>query len=129
MDNFSIVSPSEFVSMPWKNGLGKTIEILKQDLPGEDRFAWRLSMADVTTDGIFSNFAGYDRTLLLLEGNGITLKHGNDQVDVLEAPLQAARFDGGTETEAVLHSGAIRDFNIMTLRKPLLCRRECQLSQ
>ncbi len=63
MNQISILSPSDFVSMPWKTGLGHTVEILREDLPGDTGFAWRLSMADVTTDGAFSHFGGYDRTL------------------------------------------------------------------
>ncbi len=45
--------------MPWRNGKGNTIELLKEDLPNRDGFAWRLSMADVTSDGEFSNFSDY----------------------------------------------------------------------
>jgi environmental stress-induced protein Ves len=73
-------------------------------------------MADVVTDGAFSNFAGYDCTLLLLEGAGITLEHGGGQVDVLSAPLQAARLRGDEQTTATLHDGSVRDFNVMVRR-------------
>lgn len=102
--------------MPWRNGLGSTVELLKQDLPDGDGFAWRLSMADVTSDGEFSNFSGYDRSLLLLEGNGLTLlSDGREQA--LSEPLQVARFRGEGPTYARLHDGPIRDFNIMTRRR------------
>ncbi len=116
MKPLDIIGSEHFQSMPWKNGLGHTIEILKEDMPDNDGFAWRLSMADVTTDGDFSNFAGYDRTLLLLEGNGITLDHANGQRDVLNKHLQAARFRGDARTAATLHDGPIRDFNVMARR-------------
>jgi environmental stress-induced protein Ves len=116
MGNFSILTPNDFVSMPWKNGLGHTVEIIRKDSPGDADFVWRLSMADVTTDGEFSNFKGYDRTLLLLEGNGITLTHASGQPDVLETPLQVAHFKGDESTIAKLHNGPIKDFNVMTRR-------------
>ena len=102
--------------MPWRNGLGTTIELLKQDLPDASGFGWRLSMADVTTDGDFSDFSGYDRTLLLLEGNGITLNDGDDK-HRLDKLLDVARFRGEDKIFAQLHDGPIRDFNIMVYRQ------------
>ena len=107
--------------MPWRNGLGTTVELRRQDLDDGSGFAWRLSMADVAEDGEFSNFSGYDRTLLLLEGHGLTLDC-EGSVERLQHPLQAARFRGEAATFATLHDGPIKDFNIMTLRR--LCSAE-----
>lgn len=103
--------------MPWKNGMGSTVELLKQNLLGRDEFAWRLSIADVTIDGEFSNFSGYERILLLLEGNGVTLEFNNKQqsADLIDR-LHCAQFRGEDRTIASLHDGPIKDFNIMTLR-------------
>ena len=111
--------------MPWRNGLGSTVELLKGDLDDGSGFAWRLSMADVASDGEFSNFSGYDRTLLLLEGNGLTLDCA-DAVHRLEQPLQAARFRGEDATFATLHDGPVKDFNIMTLRRHCSARVDSQ---
>jgi len=117
MSHYQIYPPDSFRSMPWRNGLGQTIEMLAEYLPHSTEFAWRLSMADVVSDGRFSNFSGYDRTLLLLQGEGITLNHGDGQCDRLLEPLQAARFNGEVETEASLHGGPIKDFNVMAWRE------------
>jgi uncharacterized protein len=111
--------------MPWRNGLGTTVELAKEDLPDGSGFAWRLSMADVSSDGEFSNFGGYDRCLLLLEGDGLTLDCA-DQVHRLERPLQSARFRGEDATFATLHGGPVRDFNIMTLRRHCSARVDSQ---
>ena len=111
--------------MPWRNGLGTTVELAREDLADGSGFAWRLSMADVTDDGEFSNFSGYDRCLLLLEGNGLTLDCA-DSVHRLERPLQAARFRGEDATFATLHAGPVRDFNIMTLRRHCSARVDSQ---
>ena len=116
MTDLKIISPENFKTMPWRNGKGNTIELLKETLPDDDGFAWRLSMADVTTDGEFSNFSGYDRTLLLLEGNGITLDCNQSHQHRLTQRLQAAEFSGDDNTIASLHDGPIKDFNIMTHR-------------
>ena len=116
MTGATIIEPVNFHAMPWRNGLGTTIELLKQDLPDSNGFSWRLSMADVTTDGEFSNFSGYNRTLLLLEGNGLTLDCDN-VIHRLEKPLQSARFSGDDQTVATLHDGPVKDFNIMVQRQ------------
>ena len=121
MSQLSIIEPASFRAMPWRNGLGTTIELLKQDLPDGDGFAWRLSMADVTTDGEFSNFSGYDRTLVLLEGNGLTLAC-NGTEHRLEKPLQALQFRGDDLTYATLHDGPVKDFNILTRRQQCRAR-------
>ena len=112
----TLLGPADYRAMPWRNGLGTTVELAKQELTDGSGFAWRLSMADVTSDGEFSNFSGYDRCLLLLEGAGLTLDCA-DSVHRLEQPLQAARFRGEDATFATLHDGPVRDFNIMTLRR------------
>ena len=116
MTGVTIIEPASFHAMPWRNGLGTTIELLKQDLPDGDGFAWRLSMADVTTNGEFSNFGGYDRTLLLLDGKGLTLDC-DGTIHRLEKPLQSARFSGDDQTVATLHDGPVKDFNIMVQRQ------------
>ena len=111
---FNIISPSQFKTVRWKNGKGSTKELLFESTEDDDVFAWRLSMAPVTEDGQFSDFSGYDRTLILVEGNGITLTHDNGQVDELVQRFDAAKFDGGWATEATLQQSEITDFNVMT---------------
>lgn len=111
---FNIISPSRFKTVPWKNGRGSTKELLFENIKGEDSFAWRLSMAPVTSDGIFSDFSGYDRTLILVEGNGITLSYDNGQLNSLNKRFDLAQFDGGWTTEATLQRGEITDFNVIT---------------
>ena len=111
--------------MPWRNGLGSTIELLKHDLGGS--FQWRLSMADVTQDGAFSDFSGYDRCLVLIDGAGITLTDNKGQKWSLTSQLDAAHFKGEDLINARLHDGPIRDFNLMTSR--LDCRAKVFTSQ
>jgi environmental stress-induced protein Ves len=128
MTEVTIIEPASFRAMPWRNGLGTTIELLKQDLPDGEGFAWRLSMADVTTNGEFSNFNGYERTLLLLEGNGLTLDCDGTN-HRLEKPLQSARFSGDDQTFATLHDGPVKDFNIMVQRERCSARVSSALHQ
>ena len=109
---FNIIPPTRFKILPWKNGKGSTKELLLEE--SKDAFAWRLSMAPVTSDGSFSDFSGYHRKLILIEGNGIRLTHGNGQVDRLKQRFDMACFDGDWNTEAKLYEGEITDFNVMT---------------
>lgn len=110
----SILSPETFKTIPWKNGLGHTTELAISDGGTLDNFDWRLSIASVVNDGDFSNFAGYQRNLVLIEGEGLILDHRNGDVDNLTKLLDIAHFDGGCKTNGKLVNGGIKDFNIMT---------------
>jgi environmental stress-induced protein Ves len=108
------LSPDTFKTIPWKNGLGHTTELAISNGGSLDNFDWRLSIASVVNDGDFSNFSGYQRNLVLIEGNGLTLDHRNGDVDKLTQLLDIARFDGGSKTHGALLDGGIKDFNVMT---------------
>ncbi|MBB3066137.1 HutD/Ves family protein [Limibacillus halophilus] len=103
--------------MPWKNGGGITREIAAFP-EGADLadFEWRISMADVASDGPFSRFEGVDRTLCVLEGSiELTLQGGKAVVlDPNSAPLG---FPADEDVVARLPGGPVRDFNVMTRRK------------
>ncbi|TLU67348.1 HutD family protein [Thalassotalea litorea] len=111
---YTITTPEQFILSPWKNGKGTTIELAINDGASFSNFAWRLSMADVVEDGEFSDFGGYLRNLVLIDGQGITLTHDAQTSDTLDQVLQFATFDGSSKTVAKLSQGAIRDFNIIT---------------
>jgi environmental stress-induced protein Ves len=114
----SIISPAHYKTIPWKNGLGETTELAISEGGDVNNFDWRLSIASVSVDGDFSDFSGYARNLVLISGNGITLKHtnlqGTTQTDALVDLLDLSEFDGGCKTLGQLISGPIKDFNIMT---------------
>ncbi|HOO62837.1 MAG TPA: HutD family protein [Synergistaceae bacterium] len=116
MSSHTLHGPETFRISPWKNGGGKTTELYASYAPGEKQFLWRISMAGVIQDGAFSDFSGYDRVLLLLEGKGMTLFHEDHGTARMEKPLDLARFSGNWKTRAVLLDGPLRDFNVMTRR-------------
>lgn len=116
---YLIKKSKDFITTPWKNGLGETTELAINEGGSLTQFTWRLSMATVTRDGVFSNFDGYKRQLVLINGNGIELTHQNSassftKVDRLVNTLDMAEFDGGNETYGQLLNGDITDFNIIT---------------
>ncbi|MBL4660051.1 MAG: HutD family protein [Alcanivoracaceae bacterium] len=109
-----IISPHQFKTIPWKNGKGQTTELAISENDSIDDFNWRLSIASVVEDGAFSDFSGYERHLILLEGKGIELNHDKQQIDLLEKRLAVSSFNGASKTIGKLINGAIKDFNLMT---------------
>lgn len=116
VSNFQVHQPASYQEVPWRNGLGKTLVLLSEPIPGSEAFAWRLSIAGVASNGPFSRFDDCDRILILLDGKGMTLTHGNGQIDELRARFSQAQFPGDVETIATLHAGPVRDFNVMCHR-------------
>jgi environmental stress-induced protein Ves len=111
-----ILRAANYKVMPWKNGLGSTTEIaisLASDGLGD--FDWRVSMAQVTSDGPFSSFPGIDRTLMILDGDGIILTVANRASARLDH-TSIHTFPGDQPTSAVLTNGPIVDLNVMSRR-------------
>ncbi len=114
-----IISPGQFKSSLWKNGKGTTTELAISANSTITNFQWRLSIANVVEDGLFSDFRGYCRNLILISGQGLRLEHQNSQqasdtsVDQLDSLLKFATFDGANITQGTLIAGAITDFNLM----------------
>lgn len=115
----------EFRTQPWKNGGGKTTELEIEETPsraqGGGRFLWRLSIADVERSGPFSDFAGYRRTLMLLEGDGMALSFDGTAPQRIAERHRPFVFDGAWRTECRLLGGPVRDLNLMVDRA---CARE-----
>ena len=125
----TILSPETFKTIPWKNGLGHTTELAINSGGNLDNFNWRLSIASVVNDGDFSNFSGYQRNLVLIEGEGLILDHRNGDIDELTNLLDIAHFDGGSKTHGSLVNGGIKDFNIMTNENSFTAEVNCYVKQ
>jgi environmental stress-induced protein Ves len=112
-----ILRAADYRVMPWKNGGGTTTEIaVSPDGAGLDDFDWRVSMARIEQDGPFSSFPGIDRTLSILEGEGIIL-HVADRVPIgLTSASEPLPFPADVATGARLIAGPITDLNVMTRR-------------
>lgn len=112
------LTSGDYAIMPWKNGGGTTTEIAihPRDTGVRGVFLWRLSIADVASDGPFSRFSGYDRHIMLIEGSGMTLDAGGDGRIVLDRKFQPQRFSGDWTVKGSLRDGPVRDFNLMVWR-------------
>ncbi len=112
-----ILRSVEYKRMPWKNGSGETTEIaVWPEGSGLDDFGWRVSMARVERDGPFSAFPGVDRTLSILEGEGLRLSVAGRAAVDLDAAAAPYSFPGGQPTDSSLLGGPITDLNVMTRR-------------
>lgn len=98
--------------MPWANGYGQTIEMLREDGPAGLHL--RLSIATVATDGPFSLFPGIDRVLTVISGAGFHL--AGDGIALQAAPLMPVAFPGDVAIRATGVTTASDDFNVMTAR-------------
>jgi environmental stress-induced protein Ves len=105
------------VSKPWKNGGGVTMEIaVSPDGAGLDDFEWRLSAAEVASDGPFSTFPGIDRIIGILAGDGLILTVEGIGTIRLDARSEPFAFPGDTPTVGHLVGGPVTDLNLMVRR-------------
>jgi hypothetical protein len=114
--SWRVLRPADYKRMPWKNGGGTTTELAVYPSETNDAFDWRISIADIETNGPFSSFEGYDRFIALLEGIGMELRFDDAEPVRLERRLQFVKFAGERRTESVLVSGKVRDFNVIFRR-------------
>ncbi|WP_420962995.1 HutD family protein [Brucella sp. IR073] len=113
----TLLRAADYRRMPWKNGGGETVEIaVFPPDAGLSDFDWRISMAKVAGDGPFSIFPEIDRTLCVLEGNGIALALDGQAPVRLDIGSEPLLFPADVAAEARLIDGPITDLNVMTRR-------------
>jgi environmental stress-induced protein Ves len=99
-----IVRRASFTATPWKNGGGITHEAIRVP-PTGDVFLWRVSVAQIDSSGPFSDFSGYDRKMVLLQGRGIALEFGSGDKCALRNMGDWVEFDGAMSTRCELLDG------------------------
>ncbi|MGB0853609.1 MAG: HutD family protein [Pikeienuella sp.] len=105
----NIIRFADLTEVPWKNGGGITRNIA-EDRRGDD-LHWRLSMADVDSDGPFSDFAGLTRVLTVIKGDGMILT--GPEGDIVADYALPVVFDGATPITSTLKNDPLRDLNLM----------------
>jgi environmental stress-induced protein Ves len=103
---------------PWKNGGGSTCELACwPPQAGLDDFGWRVSIATIDAAGPFSLFEGVDRTIMLLQGDGVQLRSGDGRIDHrLDSRHRPFAFSGDAAVDCTLLGGSSKDLNVMTRR-------------
>ena len=109
-----VITPAHWQTQRWQNGGGITHQLCRQD--DEQGLLWRVSIAEVASDGPFSRFDNIDRIIMLLTGGGFSLHGVGDNPQLLDTPLTPFTFAGETPIHCTLLNGAVRDFNLMTRR-------------
>jgi uncharacterized protein len=107
------LTPADYVSMPWANGRGQTVELVRQNYI-DGRLFYRLSMATVSEDGPFSLFPGINRSLTVIDGPGFDLV--GEQRRLRADPLVPVAFPGDWRVSAAKVRGTSQDFNVMACR-------------
>lgn len=112
MTELTLLRAADYPCMPWKNGGGSTEEITRDAGEGLDGFGWRLSIADIEESGGFSSFAGYQRIITVLQGDGMVLQVDGQPSRAL-LPFDPYVFSGESQVSCRLLDGPIRDFNLI----------------
>lgn len=113
----NIIPPQQWQTQRWQNGGGVTHQLCRHD--DEHGMLWRVSVAEVASDGPFSRFENINRVIMLLGGAGFSLHGVGAKPQVLDKPLEPFAFAGETPIHCSLINGAVRDFNLMTRRDVL----------
>lgn len=112
--NWHTLALADVAPTAWKNGGGVTRELLAW--PTSADWVFRLSVAEVRTDGPFSRFDGVQRWFAVLSGAGVRLrlgKGGAGEVHALTSSSAPFCFDGALPVDCALIDGATQDFNLM----------------
>ena len=117
--------------MRWRNGKGLTREIARAPAAGE-KFAWRLSLAEIERDCDFSAYPGYRRALVLVTGNALRLHFRGRRTCSLGPARRYVRFEGSWSTRCAVPQGRCTDLSLIVantgtgpaciLRAPVLLR-------
>jgi len=108
------IPASQYREQPWKNGGGLTREIAVALSGDPPRVLWRLSLATIERDGPFSEFRGYDRAIVAIDGDPVTLDVAGERIVLMHG--HPHEFAGEAAVACRLTGGPARDLNVMTLR-------------
>ncbi len=106
-----VVAATDFVTSRWDGGSTTQLMIAPKgsSLAARD-FDFRISCARVEQSGPFSDFSGYDRLLLILNGQLSLIHNGN--TFTLSDESEAWHFAGAERVDATLLSHHVDDFNL-----------------
>lgn len=100
----------------WKNGQGRSWSIGHSRGSNGHDHDWSVSIALVEGECEFSSYPGIDRTLGIIEGDGMRIRLGDREV-LLTQDSQPFSFDGEANVFGdILHGRHVMDFNVLTLR-------------
>lgn len=116
------LGPADYRRTPWKNGGGVTVDIADAFEPGAEPdgwsgMIWRFGRTRIEHPGPFSDLAGYDRILSVIDGRGLLLSSPDAETLDVREPFCPVRFPGERRIESVLEAGGVGVLNLMTARR------------
>lgn len=115
------LDPSMYGRTPWKNGGGVVLDIAGETRQGAasptgwDATRWRFGRTTIPVGAPFSDLAGFDRLLMVVEGRGLVLRTPTEEIDVRE-PFVPVRFAGETKIVSGLEAGPVAVVNLIADR-------------
>jgi environmental stress-induced protein Ves len=117
-----LLRAADRTAIPWKNGGGVTRDVLISPAGAMlDAFDWRISIAEIASDGAFSRFPGIDRKLAVLDGKVALTVDGHAQI-TLDSHSPVLDFPGEAAVEGHPIGGPSTDLNVMTWRGRFVAR-------
>ena len=108
----TLLKPSQYRRMPWKNGGGTATDVATDSTGGE---VWRFGRTAIPVPGPFSDYTGYDRVQVVIGGRGLVLDGPNGEID-LRTPFKVVRYKGELPLVSRLESGPVEVVNLIGLR-------------
>ncbi|MEX0297927.1 MAG: HutD family protein [Kordiimonas sp.] len=106
----------DYKPVPWKNGLGTTLELASAQCPrseNSEAFMWRISIADMVQSNEFSLFPNTRRILTVMNGEGLVLKGAETGNSFTCLPFSPVSFSGSEVLYGELVNGPVQNFNVM----------------
>jgi uncharacterized protein len=115
-----LLSPADYVRVPWKNGGGVSTTIAGERLPGAasgdwSGAIWQLGRTAIVAPGPFSDLSGFERLQTVVRGEGLFLDTSSGAIDV-SRPLTVVRYDGGVPIVSRLTRGPVEVVNLIARR-------------
>jgi hypothetical protein len=110
-----ILVPAASRRVPWRNGLGSTLEIATDAAAPGGEWTWRLSIADMPSRARFSAFPGIDRFIMCLTGPGLALERAAGRT-LVPREGEAPSFSGEETVIGEPFGPGVRDVNLMFRR-------------
>ena len=116
-----LLDPSSYRHVPWKNGGGVTIDIAgafrTEAEPGSwSGTIWRLGRTRIERAGPFSDLAGFDRILAVIDGRGLRLRPKQAPALDVRDPMRPVRFPGDWAVDSELEAGPVGVLNLIADR-------------
>ena len=109
----TLLTPSQYRRMPWKNGGGTATDVATDTETGGE--VWRFGRTAIPMPGPFSDYTGYDRVQVVIGGRGLVLDGPDGEID-LRTPFKVVRYKGELPLVSRLEAGPVEVVNLIGLR-------------